>query len=147
MMLKRDMIVIDCNHRLPTNVAIQRPTQHLASFLCHYLARSPGELPSPQGIVKVLFARIRLGIERTQSSFDQLRACQMMVADHLSERSRSAMHHQTEPVLFVRLREGTARPISFSNWAAVFGFFSAEASTSIATASMSHPMSPPTAWG
>ena len=103
MTLKRDMIVIDCDHRLPTDAALQRSRQHLAGFLCHRLARSRSELPGPQGIVKVLFASIRFRIERTQSSFDRLRARQMMVADHLPERSRSAMHHQPEPVLFVRL--------------------------------------------
>src|SRR5208283_2277252 len=103
MMLKRDMIVINCDHRLPTDAALQHSRQHLAGFLRHRLARSGGELPGPQGIVKVLFASIRFRIERTESSFERLRACQMMVADHLSESARSTMHHQPEPVLFVRL--------------------------------------------
>ena len=87
MTLKRDMIVIDGDHRLPTDAALQRSRQHLTRFLCHSFARSRGELPGPKDIVKVLFASIRFRIDRTQSSFDRLRARQMMVADHLSERS------------------------------------------------------------
>ena len=46
-----------------------------------------GELPGPKDIVKVLFASIRFRIDPTQSPFDRLRARQMMVADHLPERS------------------------------------------------------------
>src|SRR5947207_15909007 len=71
MTLKHDMIVTDCDHRLPSDAALQRSRQRLAGFLCHRLARSRGELPGPQDIVKVLFASIRFRIERTQSSFDQ----------------------------------------------------------------------------
>jgi hypothetical protein len=80
MTLKRDMIVIDCDHRLPTDAALQRSRQHLAGFLCHRLSRSRGELPRPQDIVKVLFASIRFRIERTQPSFDRVRKATAAVA-------------------------------------------------------------------
>ncbi len=87
MTLKRDMIVIDGDNRLPPDAALQRSRQRVASFLRHSLARSRSELPSPQDIVNVLFPSLRFRIECAQPPFDRLRTRQMMVADHLPERS------------------------------------------------------------
>jgi hypothetical protein len=61
-------------------------------------------MPSPQGIVKILLACIRSGIQCAQPAFNWHCTRQMMIANRLPERSRSTMHHQPEPILLVRLQ-------------------------------------------
>src|SRR5258708_5849029 len=101
--LERHVVVVSRDRSLPAEVGSRRPGKHAARLLRHGPPGCAGKTPCDGDIVRVFGASIGSCVERAKPTVYGLRACEMVIADRLAERSRSAVNHEPEPVLFVFL--------------------------------------------